>query len=168
MSLLKQWRDKAYDESANKGDLQRLWADYFEKEKTIYAQLLKDPDVEVTGSVKELAEKYGIDLMTMVGFLDGINDSLKTPNPIDEMDEDTVVSLGFDKEKLFKNMVAAGAEWLYELEEWKPIYDEETRKRLYLEQKQSGTVKKAKKIYPNDPCPCGSGKKYKNCCGRKQ
>ena len=29
-------------------------------------------------------------------------------------------------------------------------------------------VKRAeKKIYPNDPCPCGSGKKYKQCCGRK-
>ncbi len=29
-------------------------------------------------------------------------------------------------------------------------------------------VKKAeKKVYPNDPCPCGSGKKYKNCCGSK-
>ena len=25
-----------------------------------------------------------------------------------------------------------------------------------------------KKIYPNDPCPCGSGKKYKHCCGRKK
>ena len=24
-----------------------------------------------------------------------------------------------------------------------------------------------KKIYPNDMCPCGSGKKYKNCCGRQ-
>ena len=24
-----------------------------------------------------------------------------------------------------------------------------------------------RKIYPNDPCPCGSGKKYKQCCGRK-
>ena len=24
------------------------------------------------------------------------------------------------------------------------------------------------KIYPNDPCPCGSGKKYKYCCGRKK
>ena len=24
-----------------------------------------------------------------------------------------------------------------------------------------------RKIYPNDPCPCGSGKKYKKCCGRK-
>ena len=25
----------------------------------------------------------------------------------------------------------------------------------------------AAKVYPNDPCPCGSGKKYKQCCGRK-
>ncbi len=23
------------------------------------------------------------------------------------------------------------------------------------------------KVYPNDPCPCGSGKKFKQCCGRK-
>jgi hypothetical protein len=166
MSLLKQWRDKAYDESANKGDLQRLWADYFEKEKNIYAELLKNPDEEVKGTVKELADKYGIELMTMVGFLDGINDSLKTPNPIDDMEEDTVVSLGFDKELLFKNMVAAGADWLYGLPEWNDIFDEETQKRLYHEQKASGTVKKAKKIYPNDPCPCGSGKKYKKCHGK--
>ncbi|MCR5640157.1 MAG: preprotein translocase subunit SecA [Lachnospiraceae bacterium] len=28
-------------------------------------------------------------------------------------------------------------------------------------------TRKAPKIYPNDPCPCGSGKKYKNCCGAK-
>lgn len=28
-------------------------------------------------------------------------------------------------------------------------------------------VVKEKKVYPNDPCPCGSGKKYKKCCGRK-
>ena len=28
-------------------------------------------------------------------------------------------------------------------------------------------VVNSKKIYPNDPCPCGSGKKYKKCCGRK-
>ena len=25
-----------------------------------------------------------------------------------------------------------------------------------------------KKVYPNDPCPCGSGKKYKHCCGKKK
>ncbi len=33
---------------------------------------------------------------------------------------------------------------------------------------QKGPVKRAEaKVYPNDPCPCGSGKKYKQCCGRK-
>ena len=33
---------------------------------------------------------------------------------------------------------------------------------------QKGPVKRTEdKVYPNDPCPCGSGKKYKQCCGRK-
>lgn len=167
MALLKKWRDKAYSETANKGDLQRLWEDYFQKEKDIYAELLKNPDEEVKGTVKELAEKYNIDIMTMTGFLDGINDSLKTPNPIEEMEEDTQVSLLFDKELLYKNMVAAGADWLYELPEWEEIFDEEKRKELYREQKLSTTIRKPAKVYPNDPCPCGSGKKYKKCCGRK-
>ena len=168
MGILKQWRDKAYDERANKGDLQRLWSAYFAKEKDIYAELLKNPDEVVTGTVKELAEKYDVDLMTMVGFLDGINDSLKEKNPIEEMEEDTVVNLGFDKELLYKNMVAAGADWLYGLEEWETIFDEEKRKELYKEQKASGTVVKPAKIYPNDPCPCGSGKKYKKCHGKNR
>ena len=51
----------------------------------------------------------------MVGFLDGINDSLKVPNPIETMDENTDVTLVFDKEMLYKNMVDAKADWLYEL-----------------------------------------------------
>ena len=82
MALLQQWRDMAYSETANKGDLQRLWSAYFQKEKEIYAQLLKTPDKAVKGTVKELADKYEVDLMTMVGFLDGINDSLKKAKPI--------------------------------------------------------------------------------------
>ena len=168
MGILQQWRDKAYDERANKGDIQRLWADYFAKEKEIYAEILKNPDEVVTGTVSELADKFGVDLMTMVGFLDGINDSLKEQNPIEEMDENTVVNLGFDKELLYKNMVAAGADWLYGLEEWEPIFDEDKRKELYKEQKESGTVRKPAKMYPNDPCPCGSGKKYKKCHGRNR
>ena len=67
----------------------------------------------------------------MVGFLDGIDESLKEPNPIETMDENTVVSLAFDKEKLYKNMVAAKADWLYELPQWKEIYSEEELKKLY-------------------------------------
>ena len=166
MALLKQWTDMAYSETANKNELQKLWTDYFQKERDIYAELLKNPDEEVKGTVKGLAEKYNVDLMTMVGFLDGINDSLKEKNPIDTMEEDTEVSLGFDKELLYKNMVAAGADWLYGLKEWEEIFDEDKRKELYKEQKNSRTVKNEMKVCPNDPCPCGSGKKYKKCHGK--
>lgn len=165
-SLLEQWRGMAYDQKKTREQLKSLWDAYFEVEKGVYEQLLAEPDVEVKGTVKELAEKYHMDLMTMVGFLDGINDSLKVANPIETMEEDTEVSLAFDKEKLYKNMVDARADWLYELPQWKDIYDDETRKRLYLEQRKSGTIRKEKKIGRNDPCPCGSGKKYKKCCGR--
>ena len=165
MTLLEQWRQKAYDEKANKGDLQRLWAAYFEKEKNIYAELLKNPDDVVKGTVKGLAEKYGIDVMTMTGFLDGINESLVTANDLENMDEDTVVSLGFDKELLYKNMVAAKADWLYGLPEWDDIFTKEKRDELYKEQKKAGTyVREGRKIGRNEPCPCGSGKKFKQCC----
>jgi uncharacterized protein YecA (UPF0149 family) len=166
MGILKDWRDKAYNENTDKGELQRLWSDYFKTEKEIYEKLLTSPDEEVKGTVKDLADKYGITVEYMVGFLDGINDSLKEKNPIDTMDENTEVSLAFDKETLYKNMVGAGADWLYKLPQWDSIFDEAKRKELYLEQKKSGTVHKGKKVYPNDPCPCGSGKKYKKCCGK--
>lgn len=165
-TLLEQWRNIAYDESADRGQLQRFWGTYFQIEKEIYEQLLTNPDEEVKGTVKELAEKYGQEVPTMVGFLDGIDESLKEPNPIETMDENTEVSLAFDKEKLYKNMVAAKADWLYELPQWKEIYSEEELKKLYKEQKESTTIRKEKKIGRNDPCPCGSGKKYKKCCGR--
>ena len=165
-TILEQWRAIAYDQQADRNKLQRFWANYFNIEKGIYEQLLSNPDEVVTGTVKELAEKYGQEVLTMVGFLDGINDSLKIPNPIETMDEDTVVSLAFDKERLYKNMVAAKADWLYELPQWDAILTPEKRKELYKSQKASGTVRKAKKIFPNDPCPCGSGKKYKKCCGK--
>ena len=168
MALLEQWRKVAYNEQMDKQKLQQMWSVYFGHERDIYAELLKNPDEVVTGTVKELAEKYNVDIMTMTGFLDGINDSLKEANPIEEMEEDTVVNLGFDKALLYKNMVAAEADWLYNLEEWNDIFDEETRKALYKEQKSSTTIVKEAKIYPNDPCPCGSGKKYKKCCGRNK
>lgn len=165
-TLLKQWQEIAYNEDADKGQIQKFWADYFEIEKDIYSSLLKHPEEEIKGSVAELADKYEQKLLTMVGFLDGINDSLKEPNSIETMDEDTQVSLAFEKEKLYKNMVAAGADWLYELPEWDAIFDKDRQKELYKEQKQSTTIVKDKKIGRNDPCPCGSGKKYKKCCGK--
>ena len=135
MTILEQWRSIAYNQNADKNKLQRFWANYFNIEKNIYEQLLENPDEVVSGTVKEFAEKYGQDVMTMVGFLD-------------------------------KNMVDAKADWLYNLPQWDKIFTEEKKKTLYMEQKKSGTVVKPHKVGRNDPCPCGSGKKYKHCCGR--
>lgn len=167
MSLLEKWRDEAYKKDMNTQEGQLFWGNYFAVEKGVYEQLLAEPDVEVCGTVKELAEKYDMSISLFTGFLDGINDSLVTPNPIEEMTEDTVVSLAFDKEKLYYNMVAARADWLYELPAWKDILTDAKRKELFLSQRKSGTIVNDKKIGRNEPCPCGSGKKYKFCCGKK-
>ena len=69
-TLLEQWRAIAYDQSLSNAELQNFWGSYFVIEKEIDEQLLENPDVEVKGTLKELAEKYGQEVMTMVGFLD--------------------------------------------------------------------------------------------------
>ena len=146
-TILEQWRSIAYDQQADRNKLQRFWANYFNIEKGIYEQLLSNPDEVVRGTVKELADKYKVNVMTMTGFLDGINDSLKVQNPIEEMEEDTEVNLGFDKELLYKNMVDAKADWLYELPMWDEIFTPEKKKTLYMEQKKSSmSMRKRKKI----------------------
>ena len=137
-TLLDQWREMAYNENVDKNRLQALWVDYFQKEKeNLSAAFAKSRRRSKRNGKRTCGEiqywHYDNDRI-----LDGINDSLKIANPIETMDEETVVSLGFDKERLYKNMVAAEADWLYNLEEWNNIYDETTRKTFYREQKISG------------------------------
>lgn len=166
MSLLQEWRDYAYSKEMSQGEKSQVfWTNYFELEKGIYEKILANPDEVVEGTVEELATKYDVKLSMMVGFLDGINESLKKTNPIEEMDKDTKVSIVVDLEKLYYNMVAAKADWLYELPQWKELLSAEKRKELYLSQKKSNTIRNEKKVGRNEPCPCGSGKKYKQCCG---
>lgn len=62
-------------------------------------------------------------------------------------------------------MLKVPAEWLYTLEEWDPILSEDRREQLLKDYKNSKTVH-VHKVGRNDPCPCGSGKKYKKCCGK--
>ena len=166
MTMLENWRNTAYGKDMNSREGQMFWGNYFAIEKGIYEQLLSNPNEIVSGTVKELAQKYETDTFIMTGFLDGIDDSLVTKNPIDTMDENTVVSLHFDLETLYKEMVEAKADWLYELPQWNNLLSVERRKELYKEQKKSNTIVKEKKVGRNDPCPCGSGKKYKFCCGK--
>ncbi len=165
MSLLKDWRDHAYGLDDRTPEGKEFWLDYFQREKAIYEQLLANPKEQVKGTVKELAEKYDMSIELMVGFLDGIEESLIQPNNVDDLEEDTQVSLAFDPEKLYMNMVGCNAEWLYTLPQWDSIITAERRKELYKIEKSSKTVVKPPKVGRNDPCPCGSGKKYKKCCG---
>ena len=166
MTLLENWRNKAYGEGTNDKQKEELWKRYFLIEKGIYEQILEEPDKVISCTVAELADRYGTDIETITGFLDGINDSLKEANPIETMEESTPVKLEIDPEKLYYNMVEAKADWLYSLPQWDKILNEGRRKELYKEQKKSGTVVKGRKIGRNEPCPCGSKKKYKHCCGK--
>lgn len=169
MTLLENWRKLAYGDGLDDKKREELWSGYFAIEKGIYEQILSNPAEVVEGTVKELAEKYGTEVLIMTGFLDGINESLKGyENQIETMDENTVVKIEIDPEKLYWNMVEAKAEWLYSLPQWDAILTPEKRKELYRDQKASGTVRNEQKVYPNDPCPCGSGKKYKKCCGKNK
>lgn len=167
MAILETWRNLAYGEGLNDKDRENFWQGYFVIEKGIYEQILSNPTEVITGTVAELAKKYDTEVLMMTGFLDGINESLKGyENPIDTMEEDTEVRIEIEPEKLYYNMVEAKAEWLYSLPQWDSILSEEKRKELYKEQKKSGTIVKGPKVGRNDPCPCGSGKKYKKCCGK--
>ena len=166
MTLLEQWNSVAYDQNADRKKLAKFWEDHCDLEKGVYEKLLEHPDEVVTGTVKELSERFEVPVQDMVGILDGIQSSLIKENPLETMDEDTVVNLGFDKEKLFMNMVDNRAEWRYRLPAWESIFDEVKRNELYRLGKRMHTVVKPKRIGRNDPCPCGSGKKYKLCHGK--
>jgi len=164
MSLFETWRNTAYKEE-NEQHQREFWENYFEIEKSIYEKLLADPSKPAAGTVKGLAEEFGTDAMTFMGFLDGINDSLKESLNLEELNEDSSITLNIDLEKLYYNMLAAKAEWLYNLPQWDSLLTEDRRKEITKEQRLSGTVVKEKEPGRNDACPCGSGKKYKKCCG---
>lgn len=167
MSLLTDWREYAYGFDDRTPEGKKFWFDYFQAEKGFYEEILSDPTADpVKGTVKELAERFKVSIQTMIGFLDGIDESLLTSNNLDEVTEDSEVLLGIDYEKLYMSMVGYNAEWLYTLPQWDNIISKERRDELYKIEKTSKTLVKPPKVGRNDPCPCGSGKKYKKCCGK--
>lgn len=171
MTLLENWRNKAYGNELTKTKQDRLWSHYFAVEKGVYQKILKDPFKVYEGTLADFASRFGTDVETMTGIMDGMDESFKDDyhNPIDTMDENTPLKIVIDPEKLYYNMVGAKAKWLYTLPEWDDILTAEKRQEIYHKNKISGTMRReGKKIYPNDPCPCGSGKKYKKCCGRNE
>ena len=166
MSLFQEWVDLY--EGQTKETFNAFWEEYSGAETRLYTALLEDYKHKFHGTIRETAEKYSTTPQIVMGFLDGINSSLKDSDSVayKEMDVDSEFELDVDYEKLFFNMLDARADYLYELPQWDAILTEEKRLQIAKNYRKSKTVVKPPKIGRNDPCPCGSGKKYKNCCGK--
>ena len=163
MSLYKQWQ-KECEKERSPQEQNMYWGAYFEVEKEAYRTILISQNPKVEGTVAELADKFEMTKTQVAGFIDGINTSLETEIDLDSLKADTQVTLNIVWEELFKNMLKAKAEWLYNLKEWEPILDEDKRLEFKREYRLS-QMAVSQKVGRNDPCPCGSGKKYKKCCG---
>ena len=163
MTLYENWMNKAFSKDGK--SMEEVWDDFLPKEQKIYEYILGEKVTVLQGAVSELALRFGVTSEESVAFIDGINEVLPKPYEMNELEENSPVKLEIDFEKLYKKMVEYKAEHLYKLPQWDNIYTEEERKNFTKEQKKSRTIVKDKKIGRNDPCPCGSGKKYKKCCG---
>lgn len=120
MTLLEQWRQLAYNTNRSKEEQDLFWSKYNHDEKMVYDALLKIEKHPILDTFQNFANKFNVDNMTMIGFLDGVNDSLKTPNDIANISEDTIITLDYDAEALYKNLCEAKVKDIYEL----PIWDE--------------------------------------------
>jgi len=164
MTLYEQWKNLI--ETQTEETFPAFWEEYSGAETKIYSDILDKPEEKMTGTLGELASKYDVRPAIFMGFLDGVNTSIKTPNDFENYDENSQVEVEIIPETLFYNMLAADAEYLYGLPQWEDILGEEKMIEIVKKYKRSKTVVKEKKIGRNEPCPCGSGKKYKHCCGR--
>lgn len=152
----------------NEEQTRAFWKEYLQVEKTFYEEFLARQNLVSEGSVEELAKEYNIEITTFAGILDGINDSLITPLELEELEEDTPIRLEADKEKLYYNMLDAKAKWLYKLPQWDAHLDKKERLDIRSRYSEKNTLTVEKEPGRNEPCPCGSGKKYKKCCMNKK
>ena len=163
MSLYKQWLDLM--EGQTDETFEAFWKEYSETETRVYAHILESKEPRLTGKFSELAAKFEADSVIFMGFLDGIQTSLNNPFELDAVTEDTDIDLDIDFVKLYFNMLKADADYLYTLKAWEGIFSEDKIMQIIKDFKRSKIVHKEKEPGRNDPCPCGSGKKYKKCCG---
>ena len=163
MSLYKQWVDLM--EGQTEETFEAFWEEYSETETKIYTHILENKDTHLAGKFSDLVAQFEANPVIFMGFLDGIQTSLNNPFDLEKIDEDSEIDLDIDFEKLFFNMLKAEAEYLYTLPQWENILSEEKMIEIIKDYKRSKTVHKEKEPGRNDPCPCGSGKKYKKCCG---
>lgn len=165
MSLLKQWEELCEKERTQE-EYDKFWQEYFLKEQKVYQTLLSKKTDTINGVLSDLSKEFDMNNIEFTGFMSGINTSLVSPNKTEKLTATSKIDVKIDFEKLYFNMLDAKAEWLYDLTEWDDILSMDKRKEIKTAYNKSKTVVNEAKIGRNDACPCGSGKKYKKCCGK--
>jgi len=163
MSLFKKWQELINEKSED--EFEKFWDEYSSAEIKIYSDVLANPSKNLKGVFNELATKYEVSDELFMGFLDGVNSSLKKPLDVEKIDTSSEIELLIDFEALYFNMLAAEADHLYTLDEWDNLLSDALRMQIEKDYKKSKTVVKEQTPGRNDPCSCGSGKKFKKCCG---
>ncbi|HBR01115.1 MAG TPA: SEC-C domain-containing protein [Ruminiclostridium sp.] len=163
MSLFTEWKKKIENQNNDTGN-QKFFETYLAEEKEAYKAILASKKIAVEGKLSDLAQTYGMDNITFMGFLDGINNSLESELDLDALTEDSEINKAIVLDKLYYNMLNAKASWLYELKEWDDLLTTEERSEIRKKFNEDHRAV-SHKVGRNDPCPCGSGKKYKKCCG---
>ena len=165
MSLYTEWTEMVVEYVKTKGE-EAFWVEYSKLEKGIYKELLANHKEVTKTTINELANKHNSTVEFAMGFMDGINDSLKNQYDLETIDADTELVFDLNLETLYFNMLDAKAEYLYTLPQWEGIFSEEKRAEIQKQFRESKIVRNFDKVGRNDMCPCGSGKKYKKCCGK--
>ena len=163
MSLYSQWQGMA-EAQRSPEENQAFWNEYFDIETEGYKKILERKDNFYEDKLTAIADEFGMSPVVFAGFMDGINTSLVKEVELDKLKESSTVSLKVDFDKLYYNMLEAKAKWLYTLAGWDGILSEERRREI-RDQWRMDKQAVSNKVGRNEPCPCGSGKKYKKCCG---
>ena len=166
MSYYEKWQEilKAGDATQDSNaEIQK----YYQMETAAYEMILLEKKEAIQGKASDIADGlgFGDEMVIFLGFLDGLNSSLKSGLDLPSIGDDTEISLEIDFRRLYWQMHEAKAEWLYGLKAWDEIMSREDQQAITREYRTSKIIRR-EKIGRNDPCPCGSGKKYKNCCGK--
>ena len=170
MTFYDEWTKKSEDIS-DMGKYQSYMKEYYELEQKAYEQILSaypDNGKFTKGTVNELCSKlgFGKKLDIFAGFIEGINTSLQQAVDMKSLTETTELDLQIDYRKLYYNMHAAKANWLYKLDAWDNVIPAAEREEIAKNYRRDN-IAVSDKIGRNDPCYCNSGKKYKNCCMHK-
>lgn len=164
MSLYKEWNTEI-ENIKTEEQYKNFWTTYIPKETEAYKKILESKNPVIEGLIKDLSENFDMSCKQFIGFLDGSNKSFLEEVDLEELTEESSIKVEFDFEKLLCNMYEVKADWLYSLDEWNNIFDNNKRKEIKKAFNRS-KMATSHKIGRNDPCPCGSGKKYKKCCGK--